>query len=130
MLPSNSVLSIRTTGREHLMESCHSVAFLEFYDILADLVDDARDVVTLIRVLEVRKPLWSLVVSCVILLCTRRNMRNAHSIRLTRYFPVFGIAAAEDNFDDDLVWPGLGNRGVDDVDLGAGGDKGFLHVVW
>jgi hypothetical protein len=29
-----------------------------------------------------------------------------------------------------LVCTGLGNGGINNVDLGSTGDEGFLHVVW
>jgi hypothetical protein len=48
---------------------------------------------------------------------------------LTGNLPVFRVAAAVYYFDDYLVCTGLGNGGVDNVDLGSRGDKGFLHVV-
>jgi hypothetical protein len=48
---------------------------------------------------------------------------------LTRNLPVFRIAAAVDYFDDHLVCTGLGNGGVNDVDLGSRGDESFLHIV-
>ena len=47
----------------------------------------------------------------------------------TRNLPVLGVAAAEDNFDDNLVFAGFGDLAVDDVDLRAGGDESFLHFV-
>jgi hypothetical protein len=46
----------------------------------------------------------------------------------TRNLPVLGVAAAEDNFDNDLVFAGFRDVAVDDVDLGASGDESFLHV--
>ena len=48
-------------------------------------------------------------------------------IKHTRNLPVLGVAAAEDNFDDNLVFASLGDFAVDDVDLRARGDKSFLH---
>jgi len=51
-------------------------------------------------------------------------------IEHTGNLPVLGVAAAENDFDDDLVFAGLGDVAVDDVDLGAGGDESFLHFVW
>ena len=53
----------------------------------------------------------------------------AYSSRHTRNLPVLGVAAAEDNFDDNLVFAGLGDVAVDDVDLRANGDESFLHFV-
>ena len=51
-------------------------------------------------------------------------------VERTRNLPVLGVAAAEDDFDNNLVFAGLGDVAVDDVDLGAGGDESFLHFVW
>jgi len=59
-----------------------------------------------------------------------KKTRVTTSITRTWNLPVLGIAATEDDLDDNLVFAGLGNVGVDDVDLGASGDKSFLHVVW
>jgi hypothetical protein len=38
------------------VESSHTVTLLEFYDILADLVDDAGDVIALVGVVVVGQP--------------------------------------------------------------------------
>jgi hypothetical protein len=56
VLPSDSILGVRATRREHLVEGSHAVTLLEFYDILANLVDDAGDVVALIGVVEILQP--------------------------------------------------------------------------
>ena len=53
VLPGESILGVRATGRHHLVESRYAVTVLEFYDILADLVDDAGDVVALVGVVEI-----------------------------------------------------------------------------
>lgn len=53
VLPCESILGVRATRREHLVESSHAVTLLEFYDILADFVDDAGDVVALVGVVEI-----------------------------------------------------------------------------
>ena len=47
----------------------------------------------------------------------------------TRNLPVLWVAAAEDNFDDNLVLASLGDVAVDDVDLRPSGYESFLHVV-
>jgi len=56
VLPGESILGVRATRCEHLVESSHAVTLLEFYDVLADLVDDAGDVIALVGVVVVRKP--------------------------------------------------------------------------
>ena len=56
MLPGKSILGVRTTRRHHLVECSNAVTLLEFYDILADLMDNSRDVIALIGVVELRKP--------------------------------------------------------------------------
>ena len=53
VLPCDSILGVRTTRREHLVESSNTVTLLELYDILADFVDDAGDVVALVGVVEI-----------------------------------------------------------------------------
>ena len=53
VLPSDGVFGVRTTRLQHLVESSHAVTLLEFYDILADFVDDAGDVVALVGVVEI-----------------------------------------------------------------------------
>jgi hypothetical protein len=42
--------------------------------------------------------------------------------------PILGVATRVDNLDNNLTLLGLGNRRVDDLDLGAGADDCFLHV--
>lgn len=49
-------------------------------------------------------------------------------MKRTSHLPVLGVRATVDDLDDNLVATSLGNRTVDDFDLGAGGDEGFLHV--
>jgi len=56
VLPGKSILGVRTTRRHHLVECSNAVTLLEFYDILADLMDNSRDVIALIGVVELRKP--------------------------------------------------------------------------
>ena len=56
MLPSDSILGVGTTGREHLVESGNAVTLLEFHDILTNLMDDARDIVALVGVVEILQP--------------------------------------------------------------------------
>jgi hypothetical protein len=56
VLPSDSILGVGTTSSHHLVESSNAVTLLELYDILADLMDDARDVVALVGVVEFRQP--------------------------------------------------------------------------
>lgn len=56
MLPSDGVFGVGTTRLEHLVESSHTITLLELYDILADLVDDAGDVVALVGVVVVGQP--------------------------------------------------------------------------
>jgi hypothetical protein len=53
VFPSDGVFGVGATRLEHLVESSHAVTLLEFYDILADLVDDAGDVVALVGVVEI-----------------------------------------------------------------------------
>ena len=50
-------------------------------------------------------------------------------VQRTRNLPVLGVAAAENDFDNDLVFAGFGDVAIDDVDLGSSGDESFLHVV-
>ena len=64
VLPSDGVLGVRPSRREHLVESGNTVTLLEFYDILADFVDDAGDVVALVGIVEIGQPSWSLLFSC------------------------------------------------------------------
>jgi len=54
VLPSDSILGVGTTSRHHLVESSNAIALLELYDILTDFMDDTRDVVSLIGVVELR----------------------------------------------------------------------------
>jgi len=56
VLPSDSILGVRTTGCHHLVESSNAVTLLELDNVLADFVDDAGDVVTLVGVIEFRQP--------------------------------------------------------------------------
>ena len=46
-------------------------------------------------------------------------------MKRTSHLPVLGVRATVDDLDDNLVATSLGNRTVDDFDLGAGGDEGF-----
>lgn len=89
MLPSHGVLGVGAARREHLMEGGYTVAGLELEDVLADLVDDARDVVAFVR---------------------RR-------VPPLRELPVLGVGAAHHDLDDDLVGPRLGDWRVDNLDL-------------
>jgi hypothetical protein len=57
VLPCDSILGVRTTRREHLVESSNTVTLLELYDILADFVDNAGNVVTRVAVVEILQPL-------------------------------------------------------------------------
>jgi len=50
-------------------------------------------------------------------------------INRTGDLPVLRVATTEDDLDDNLVFAGLGNVGVNDVDLGASGNESFLHDV-
>jgi hypothetical protein len=61
VLPSNSVLSKATTSSQHFMESGNAVTLLELYDIITDLVDDARDIVALVSVVVIGEPACGLV---------------------------------------------------------------------
>jgi len=53
----------------------------------------------------------------------------AYSVKRTGNLPILGVAAGEDNFNDNLILAGLGDVRVYDVDLGASGDESFLHGV-
>jgi hypothetical protein len=53
VLPSDSVLGVRATRLEHLVESGNAVTLLELYDIFADFVDDAGDVIALVGVVVI-----------------------------------------------------------------------------
>jgi hypothetical protein len=53
VLPSDGVLGVRATRLEHLVESGNAVTLLELYDILADFVDDAGDVIALVGVVVI-----------------------------------------------------------------------------
>jgi len=45
VLPRNGILSKAACGLQHFVESGHAVSHFELVDILADLVNDAGDVV-------------------------------------------------------------------------------------
>lgn len=91
VLVGQCILCPRATGRHHLVESRHPVAFLELGHILAHFVDKAGDIVALVQC-RIHK-LWQ--------------------------FPVLGVRTAHDDFDDDLVSARLRNRRVDDADIGS-----------
>jgi hypothetical protein len=44
------------------------------------------------------------------------------------YIPVFRIAAAHNDFDNDLIRPGFRNRDILDRDFGSFGYDSFFHV--
>jgi hypothetical protein len=46
------------------------------------------------------------------------------------YLPVLGIAAAHNDFDNDLVRPGFWDRYILNSDLWAFGNDGFFHLVY
>jgi hypothetical protein len=61
VLPSNSVLSVTPPFGKHFMESRNTVTLLELYNIVTDLVDDARDIVALVGVVVIGEPACGLV---------------------------------------------------------------------
>lgn len=66
MLPSDSVFSPAATRLEHLVECRNAVTLLELYNVLADLMDHSRDVIALVGVLGIGKPLCRFPVSIVL----------------------------------------------------------------
>lgn len=89
VLPGQGILGIRAAWRPHFVEGRHTVAGLELEDVLAYLVDHARNVISLI-VCRV-PPLGPL--------------------------PVLGVGAAHHDLDDDLIRTWFGDRRVHDLDL-------------
>ena len=92
------------------MESGYAVALFEFCYAFADFVDDARYVIALIDGFFVWHPFWPFPVSLSLVKRCSRGLA-------TWYFPVFGIAAREDNFGYHLIWAWLGDWDVLDGDL-------------
>lgn len=45
-----------------------------------------------------------------------------------RHLPVLGVAAGDGDLDHNLAWLSLGDGRVNDLDLGACVDDGFLHL--
>lgn len=60
MSPAEAVLSIAATRGHHLVKSNDSVAGLELGNIVADFMDNTRDVIALINGLLVWHPFWTL----------------------------------------------------------------------
>lgn len=77
----------------------NSIAWLEFMNIAACLMDDTGDIIARIHGYVVHKGI----------------------------LPVLGIRTRDDDFDDKLIVFGDGNGGVDDVEIEVGLDDGFLH---
>ena len=73
------------------MEGGHAITGLELVDARTDLLDDAGDVVALVQGVGAR----------------------------VGHLPVLRIGARHNHLDQDLVFIGLGDRRVDDLDLGA-----------
>lgn len=101
MCPRYRVLGIAAMRLHHLMERSNSVALFELGNALADLVDEACNVVALVCRWDVGHPF--------------------------RHFPVLGVAPRVRDLDHHLAWLGLGDGRVDDLDLWSGVDDGFLH---
>ena len=90
MLPGEGVLGVAAVRGAQLVEGGYAVAGLEFEDEGADGGDDAGDVVAF--------------VGC--------------GVEEGGEFPVFGVGARDDYFDEEFVVFGSGDRGVDDLDFG------------
>lgn len=66
MFPSNSILGVATIGRHHLVESRNTVSLLELNYIVANFVNNTRDVVSLVGVIAIGNPFCGIDVSLLV----------------------------------------------------------------
>lgn len=115
------------------MEGGYAVAWAEFVDVGPDGVDCAGDVVA--GVVGAGLPKWQfpvgeLRVSLVGVVVEREGVDWVGGIEEEDVLPVFGVGAADLDFDDDLAWPGAWDGAVDYLDLVDVVDYSFFHCCW
>lgn len=104
VLPSNGIFRVPPMRSQHLVKGSHPVALFETEDTIADRLDVACHVVSLVRGLEVWAP--------------------------DGILPVLGVSTDHDHFDEDLLCFWGGNVGVADGDGAGFVYKGLLHGDW
>lgn len=120
VLPPDGVLCKTAMWLHHLVERGDAISRLEFPNIAAYTVDNASDIVPRVGVV-LGDEFWDFPVKWSGILIQRMVSRQL-------YVPVFGVASADNDLNDDLVWSRLRDRYILDYGLKAFGHLCFLHL--
>lgn len=60
VIPADAVLGVGSTGLQHLMESCNSIALFELCDLCSDFVHNPADIIALVAGRQIWHPFWDL----------------------------------------------------------------------
>lgn len=128
MVPRDGIFSVAAMRSHHLVERSHAVALLEFVDAFADGLDDAGDVIALVKRSLVREVLRTFpIIIDLVKNLVREKSSDFITIRIESLLPVFGVAAREDDFGQNLTGSRLGDGDVFDCHRGPFGDERFFH---
>ena len=123
VVPCNGVFGVATARGAQLVQSGDAVTGFEVFDVRADGVDCASDVVALVD--GCGGPVWELRVRA-----DEMGWSGGldGEVEKGAYLPVFLVNACYGDFDEELMGLRCGDWRVDEFGTGAGVDYDFFHV--